>query len=227
MQIRVNQNILSVVPYISTSWSHIVSLKSLYHDSGVELLVTLQDGSLITIPGLTSANIEEIFSAHAAYLERCTALSTRDFTAFLSTPSSNWTFVELKGLTSFLQHDTEQSQFPDFPEDVQEKIISLASALPIHNSFSLPREEPHCNCPHCQTVRLMKTGIEFAEKSEGEVLETDLLFRSWILQEISPKEYIVTHPDQPQENYTVSLHSPLSCSCGSNCCDHIKAILNS
>ena len=62
---------------------------------------------------------------------------------------------------------------------------------------------------------------------DEEVTEKDLSFKSWIIYPLADNNYTVIHPDHKEEVYHVSLGSPLSCSCGSCQCEHIRSVLSS
>lgn len=66
MSIKINDKIISIPPYLSTSWSHISSLSM----KDNLLNIKLGDGSQIQIPNLSNDTIEMIFNQHAAYLDR-------------------------------------------------------------------------------------------------------------------------------------------------------------
>ncbi len=63
---KINDKILSIPPYISTSWSYVKSLQM----KGPFLVITLMGGEAINIPNLKGDIIEQIFIAHANFLEK-------------------------------------------------------------------------------------------------------------------------------------------------------------
>ena len=66
MQMKINEKVLSIPPYISTTWTHISALRM----KGNLLSITLTDGETISISGLSQDQINLIFSFHAAHLEK-------------------------------------------------------------------------------------------------------------------------------------------------------------
>ena len=209
-----------ITPYISTTWNHISSLKTLSQKELFELVITLQDATTLHIPNLSPSDVAVIFAAHAEYLE---GHDTHTSSSLFITKRSLLSFTELKQLICLLHHDAQQSHSPDFPAELEQRIVSLGASLPNKDTSLLPEEEAHCNCPHCQTVRLMRRGME----QDVLVEEQDLRFDTWIIKQINAHEYLLQHPDHEQEKYTVSLNSPLYCSCGSKSCEHILAVLKS
>src|SRR5438046_2750225 len=61
----INSKIIHLPPFISTSWDHIAST----HMDGSSLIFTLAKGNVITVANLPSEIIEDIFIAHAKYLD--------------------------------------------------------------------------------------------------------------------------------------------------------------
>jgi hypothetical protein len=57
--------LLSIPPYISTTWENVLSLRT---EKGI-LYITLKTGESIPIPHLTAAQQAQIFQAHASYLQ--------------------------------------------------------------------------------------------------------------------------------------------------------------
>src|SRR4051812_39651917 len=62
---KITQHILSIPPYLSTTWDQIVSL----YVKETQLVVCLQDRSTISVPNLNPEEIELIFKGHAAFLD--------------------------------------------------------------------------------------------------------------------------------------------------------------
>lgn len=242
---RINNKILSIPPYISTSWKQIASLKAEKKEGILQLHITLQDGSYTLIPQIESPIVDAIFSSHAKYLESETPQEKQPPVPFffetqrlsssaLLEPPFPLPFPGFKNLTSLLQHDSERSLEVNFPKEMLDKIENLTRAMGIEDLRLLPKEEPHCNCPHCQIARSMKKAFEDNIETEEsgidldeEVTEQDLLFKSWHIYPLENQNYKVVHPDNKDELYHVSLGSPLSCSCGSNQCEHIRSVLSS
>ena len=242
---RINNKILSIPPYISTSWKQISSLKAEKKEGFLQLHITLQDGSYTLIPQIESPIVDAIFSSHAKYLENETPQeksppapfffeTPRLSSSALLEPPFPFPFPGFKNLTSLLQHDQERSLEANFPKEMLDKIENLTRTMGVDDIRLLPKAEPHCNCPHCQIARSMKKAFEekdIAEECgidlEEEVSANDLLFKSWLIYPSESQNYTVVHPDNKEDIYHVFLGSPLSCSCGSNQCEHIKSVLSS
>ncbi len=237
---KINHKILSLPPYISTSWSNVLSLHLEAKVEGHLLIVGLLNGSTIEVPGLDSAILQAIFAAHEKHLDQEVALrpmlpqgspSMGDSTV-IGIPLS----LGIEGLQqmgSIMQHNPEAALSPDLPPEVLEKIGSFAKVLGFDESSTIaPKPEPHCNCTHCQIARAMQSGNEqkngkeeLAEQEEELVSATDLKFRDWEISQVSDKLYHVTNPLNSLEQYTVFLGLPIGCTCGDKNCQHIRAVL--
>ena len=64
MTIKITDKILSIPPYISTSWSRIAAL----HMKGGVLAITLVDGDTLHIPNLDPETIQFNFSISCAFI---------------------------------------------------------------------------------------------------------------------------------------------------------------
>ncbi|TXI42304.1 MAG: hypothetical protein E6Q59_00990, partial [Nitrosomonas sp.] len=62
---KVTPKIISIPPYISTSW---LNVHSVHMTDGI-LIITLSEGDAVYIPDLTLQEIDLIFKAHAIFLE--------------------------------------------------------------------------------------------------------------------------------------------------------------
>ncbi|MBN2479811.1 MAG: hypothetical protein JXA94_06250 [Parachlamydiales bacterium] len=217
---KINKNILSIHPYISTSWENILTL----HKEENALVVNLKDGSKIKIPNLDEKIIEAIFDAHSKYLdEKQNPKNSVSFAMpFLSSGGS------MDTLANAMQHSEEQKNAPDLPEDVLKKIASVAKIFSEEINIDMPQPEPNCNCVHCQISRALQieNGIH-PENLDAEVSDEELQFKLWDIQEEGSKLYRVTNPLDKNEHYSVYLGEPLGCTCGEKDCAHIKAVLKS
>lgn len=221
---QINDKILSIPPYISTSWKNIVSLQVETRSSGPILVVELTSGSRVEIPNLDQSAIERIFKAHANHLDI-------DSSKKLPLPQSlafsfPFPIPGMDGFTSVLQHNLEQANSPDLPLELIEKIGELAKTINVDDLTVIPKPEPHCNCPHCQIMRAM-LGSEAYSAIEEVVTDEDLKFRTWDIVQQADKVYIVTNPLDLKEHYSVFLGDPLGCTCGQKNCEHIQAVLHS
>lgn len=239
---RINHKILSIPPYISTSWKQVLSLKTEKKDNSFLLHIHLQDGSFISIPEIDESLINAIFTSHSKYLENETIPpisppSSASF--FMELPKESLSFIspppflhllqEFKGLSSLIQHDIKKSNDPSFPQEMINKIVEATKSMKIENPKDLPKAEPHCNCPRCQISRYMNLAFKPIENDmdiDEEVKKEDLSFKDWIIYPIENNQYKVIHPDRKEELHLVNLNSPVMCSCGSSCCEHILAVLN-
>ncbi|MBS0619990.1 MAG: hypothetical protein JSS61_00830 [Verrucomicrobia bacterium] len=214
---KINTKVLSVPPYISTSWKNIASLhiEDLSHD--LILVVTLHSGARIEIPSLSPPMLEAIFATHAKVMEQ-----------EAKTPPAGIQPMPpgMENLGTFLEHNPEQANAPDLPADLIERIKDLTRSL---DQFTLEaKPEPHCNCLHCQLTRSMLQAREEREElSAEEVTDADLTFRDWDIVQTKDQLFTVTNPLEPGEQYTVFLGDPVGCTCGEKHCEHIQAVLKS
>ncbi|MFQ5729049.1 MAG: hypothetical protein ACE5GN_01640 [Waddliaceae bacterium] len=239
---KINNNIFSFPPYISTCWSNIAAL----HMKGATLIVNLTDGETIHIPDLKSELLKTIFDSHAAYLEDKVKQEPHKHQAARMFP-----FQQLQGETAdidfpfrfgigamdgwgaALQHNPEQANTPSLPEEVLEKIKSIAKIIAPDDPMATPKPEPHCNCMHCQIARAINEGLgltdiyQKGEDSEEDVSDEELQFQQWEIQKTDDKVYTVINRLDTNEKYSVFLGSPVGCTCGIEGCEHILAVLKS
>lgn len=239
---KVNQKILSIPPYISTSWKNVLSLHLDKSQGHTVLMIGLLNGATISIPHLSPPELEAIFAAHQKHLEQETA-TLNDAPKNPPIPSiipginleegSVVSFplrlgVEGNSMGNLLQHNPEAADSPDLPNELLAKIAHLTRAIGFDNPDQFPKAEPHCNCMHCQIMRLFhEEGQPRAEDEEEEVSDLDLQFRDWDIRQDGDKLYIVSNPLNVSEEYHVYLGSPVGCTCGQSDCEHIRAVLNS
>lgn len=216
---KITDKILSLPPYISTPWKNIISLHVENRPYGHILLIELVTGSKIEIPNLDPKIMDKIFHMHTVVLEQegqRNPVATQTFAIPLPFP--------IEGLTSALQHNPEQADTPPLPPEILEKLQSIKGAIP-EDPSSMPKAEPHCNCPYCQITRALTGTSE--EMVEEEVTLEDLTFRNWDIKQESDQLYSVTNPLDGKEHYNVFLGEPLGCTCGNKNCEHIQAVLRS
>lgn len=246
LTMKITPNILSIPPYISTSWKNIVSLHvDIQQSSSPSLVINLSNGAHISIPHLDPNSIEMIFAAHAKYLEMDEAPPKQ------SIPSTSGQIAKDLGLPSVgfpidsslnpdnmgaaLQHNPDQADAPDLPSSMIEKITMLSKTVGITDPNMIPQPEPHCNCTHCQIARALQAGIEEGSREEGTdsqeeeeiVSEEDLKFRTWDIHQTGDKLFIVQNPLDSKEHYSVYLGEPIGCTCGEKHCEHVRAVLSS
>lgn len=238
---KINHKILSIPPYVSTSWKNVISLHMEQTDIGPTLIVGLLNGAKIAIPNLEKPILEEIFSAHQKYLEQDNSSSentSSEKSIFASGfMNDNATTLNLPfkfgldgGMNNLLQHNPEAANSPDLPKDMLEKIAALSKVAGLENVESFPKPEPHCNCMYCQIMRSIhdnqKNDSEDNEKEE-EISDGELKFREWDIEQTGENLYIVSNPFNCEEQFNVFLGEPIGCTCGKLKCEHICAVLNS
>ena len=221
---KITGKMLSVPPYISTSWRNISALQA----SEGALLITLKNGSTITVPNLDSSSIDQIFSAHETFVEKSELPPPRtpqigDVDSLFPTPVGG----DLLSFGGMIQHNPSLSTSPDLPQEAVDKIREMKGHLDADlQHIELPAAQPHCNCPYCQVARILH---ERVDEEEEEVSDDDLTFREseWDVTQEGDKLFVVTHAVNRTEEYRVFIGTPVGCTCGKNGCDHIKAVLNS
>ncbi len=216
----ISAEILSIPPYLSTSWKNISSLHAVPDKDKFTLIVTLNTGVQASIPSLEKTVINSIFEAHGRY-GSTQAVETLQKDSIAFPLSGN---IDL--MNSAMQHNPAQADSPEIPKEILEKITSIAKVLGLSDTSELPKAEPHCNCPFCQIARAFH-GSEAEAKIEEPVSDKDLQFRTWDIKQTAEKLYIVTNPLDNNEQYSVFLGTPLGCTCGQKNCEHIRAVLNS
>ena len=226
---KITSKVLSIPPYISTTWSNISSMHVKEESGTFRLIILLNDGPQVEIPNLDRQSIDTIFHAHAQYSEdRTSAIelpktneeSPISFTLPLSADGMGNT---LEGFGPAVQHNPDQADLPPLPEGVLKKISAIASAFGIEALPNLPKAEPGCSCVYCQIMNAIhgESAIE-----EDEVTEEDLKFRNWEINQTADKLYMVTNPIDENEHYSVFLGEPIGCTCGQKNCEHIRAVLS-
>lgn len=228
----INQKILSIPPYISTSWKNITSLHLEEVNSSLILFICLKNGTKIQIPGLNKPVIEKIFHSHAKHLEDESEPSVNKEAAHNSLFSFGMPLkpgIEgIESLGSAMQHSPDQANTPNLPPEVLSKIIGIVKVLGIEDSEHLPKPEPHCNCVHCQIAKALqiRSGIN-EENLDEEVSDEELRFKDWEIKQTGKDLFSVINPLDHEEQYNVFLGEPIGCTCGKKNCEHIKAVLKS
>ena len=250
---KINQKMLNIPPYISTSWKNIIALHVVDSQQDNPVLnITLSNGTCVCIPNLQPSVIEAIFSMHSQHLEQEQSnkvppqgilgiipgvnLNTsglpedpemlQNLTAFLKTLTSSFKGM-LPGIDLLLQHNPQLTEAPVLSKDILEHIFSFLKSLDngsALNGFFVKPEHPHCNCPYCQISRFAQT-LE-TEELEEEVSDKDLKFRTWDIEQIGNKLFAVINPFDVNEKYSVYIGDPIGCTCGEMRCEHIHAVLS-
>ncbi len=231
---KINQKILSIPPFISTSWKNVISLRS---DQAV-LFVELLNGSVIEVPGLDLGVMQSIFEAHEKFMEQEIPATQSQVTQDLQ-PEPNFNLgngfslplqLSIEGsMGNMLQHSPEASHSPNLPPEVLDKISTLARVVGLEGMDNFPKAEPHCNCMHCQLMRAIHMEDQENpqdEAAEEEVSDEDLTFRDWEIKQTADNLYLVSNPII-DEHFNVFLGDSIGCTCGENNCEHIRAVLNS
>ncbi len=225
---------LSLPPYISTSWKMISSIQVVHEGELAILVIILKEGPVVKIPHLSKEVIDQIFAYHASFLEEGEDKQLLPFSkegGFLDIPLQ----FGSNGFQGFgpLQHNPEQANSPDMPIELLNKITQVTTAFSSAlgteeaRSIELPDAQPNCNCMHCQIVRAMKGQAKEVVEMEETVDEVDLKFKEFDIHKKGDKLYDVVNPLDQTERFQVFLGTPLGCTCGKKNCEHIKAVLNS
>lgn len=218
--IKINKKLLSVPPYISTSWRDV---QSLHQKDGV-LFVSLLNGELIQIPHLTPGVVESIFAAHATFLEE-EAQEDAQMDQALTAPIH----LSVDHITNMLQHDPSQANLPDMPKDMLKKVTDIANLLLPDDPDQIPKAEPHCNCMHCQIARALKGPVTIDQGNDSSELveEKELTFQQWEVSQTNQHLFSVVNRLDNKETYNVYLGNPIGCTCGRTNCEHLIAVLQS
>lgn len=218
---KITPKILSIPPYISTSWSNVASIHLRDKAEKAIVIISLNDGAQIEIPNMDQRDIDEIFKAHANFseIENTIPKNLIDSSFSFSLPIKSGD-MSLEALGGQMQHNPEQSDLPPIPPHILEKIGSIVRAFGIEEGAILDKAEPDCNCIYCQLSRT-------AHREPDEIVEdADLKFRDWDVIQKNEKLYHVTNPLDKSEYYDVFLGDPIGCTCGCKNCEHIRAALN-
>lgn len=228
MSIKINEKLLSIPPYISTSWSRIASL----HITGNGLAVTLLNGETVYIPNLNSEILNSIFQYHALYLEKDHPQSeSADISKIKATDPGEAGIrlafgSSLDNLGSVMQHNPNQANAPDLPPEILQKITAISKIIaPAEEQVAVPKAEPNCNCFHCQIAKALKPLPSEQEHLEPEVTVEDLQFQQWTITQTGDKLFTVVNRLDEHEKYHVYLGEPIGCTCGKTGCEHILAVL--
>lgn len=221
---KINNQILSIPPYISTSWQNVASLHVSKEGKESVLIISLLSKQTVQVPNLTEAEIHHIFQTHKAALEK--QCEPREILGANFGFPIKMGYEILDGAGAFLQHNSKQANAKDLPKEFLEKIAGLAKVIDFDGSAeTFMKAEPHCNCPYCQIARVLES--KTLEMDEEEVTKEELQFREWDIEQMNEKLYVVTNPFDKQEKYQIYLGKPIGCTCGHSHCDHIRAVLES
>lgn len=246
MNVKINDQLICISPYISAKWEQINFLKTVSGENSetLTLILSLVNNSEVVIPNLPLSVIDLAFSSHIQFLEKLESTNKTskeannpfkfitDLFQQLSSSNPSQSFMKLgiplpslpSDFESVLQHDISQKDTPIASRETLSKLSNTLKMILGNNFKLLLSPEPHCNCLQCQTGRFL-----FQQESNIEdcIDNEDLKFRSWDIIQNDKQIYTVTNPLDPKEQYNVSLGTPVECSCGQNHCEHIKAVLYS
>lgn len=235
MSIKINEHVLIIPPYLSTTWNQIVSLQMKENN----LIVRLSDETTVSIPNLNEESITSIFEFHAQFLEQLTKQASQQLSfpnreALLEKligldskePGVHIAFSTMDGMGGAMAHNPEQSNAPDLPKEVLEKITAITKIIAADALDNLPKPETDCNCFFCQLTRAMNPQ-EQTITIEEQVLDEELKFQEWDIEPAGVQLYSVTNKLDGSEKYNVFLGHPVGCTCGKSNCEHIVAVLKS
>lgn len=218
---EINTKILSIPPYISTSWDNVAAL----HTADEFLIVSLIDGEVIKIPVPNPEVTDKIFALHLEYMEAIESAQNDPFKMNgLPIPGIGFS-LPIRGIETIsypMQHEPSQAQAPDLPPELLEKVANMISMADGKEAF---KAEENCNCFHCQLANLLHVTEE--PLPEEDIADNELQFQQWDIKPCGDKVYTVTNRLQTEEHYTVDLDAPVSCSCGKQDCEHIVSVLRS
>lgn len=227
MTIKITEKILSIPPYISTSWSRIGAL----YAKGSLLSITLTNGVTIEVPGLDQQTIESIYHYHAQHIEKEQTPDPMQVKEWEGQGEPNIRFAfgtSLEGLGSMMRHNPSQADSPDLPPEILQKIRAITKIIAsADDSVVIPKAEPNCNCFHCQIARALNQTEGVEHQEETEVHPDELIFQEWNITQTGDKLYQVVNRLDPHESYQVFLGEPIGCTCGKTGCEHILAVLKS
>ena len=129
---KINSQVLSIPPFISTSWKNI---NSLLVDQNGSLIIILHSNARILIPSLEKSIINVIFDAHAKHLEQEARenLGKNNLNSF-SVPLMKIGGEGIESLNNVMQHNPAQANAPDLPTEILSKLSTII--LPTQNILS-------------------------------------------------------------------------------------------
>lgn len=222
---KITDKIISIPPYISTSWDRVESL----HMQEDILIISLNDNSRVKIPYLSKETIDLLFQTHATHLEhQAKPTKAVNVEQLINTPLK-MVFGTIESIGQALQHNPAYSDLPAIPIEIANKLAGLGKVIPAEDIAAMPNPETGCNCMYCQMVRILKAGTKEqeveGEKHEDIVSDEELRFEEWAVSSIGDKMYLVTNKLDSKEQYTVFLGDPIGCTCGKPHCEHVIAVL--
>lgn len=232
---KITPRILSLPPYISTSWQNIVALHAREEEGVLLLVVDLMNGNRIEIPHLDPVAMEQIFTMHAAFHEgefEKPIPSKSDLSSLLTLHlPAKFLGEGIEKITGVLQHNPEAADTADLPQEILDKVATIVQSLPLKDPANLPSPVDDCNCMFCQIARTVQAQFNSQAQqlmaADEEVSPEDLNFKSWEIKQKDDQLYEVINPLDALERYNVFLGNPVGCTCGGAHCEHIQAVLRS
>lgn len=251
---KITDKMLSLPPYISTTWDRVEHIR--LGDEG-SLVIVLASGYEARIVDLEEKVINAIFAAYERWVERQN--NPKILGEMMKPPTMRGSLhignregaMLADGALPFqlpngapLEHNPNQRDFPDIPKEIVEKIARVASIVAPADPDALPKAEPHCNCMFCQIARAITNGLDgtvnerphgipypdFAD--EEPVKSQDLTFsetpdtNGWKVEQ-SSEDSKLYQVSKEEETYKVILGETIGCTCGNSHCEHIEAVLRS
>lgn len=237
---KINNKMISIPPYISTSWNYVDGL----YMKGATLVITLFGGESVNVPGLKPEIIEAIFVAHAESLEEeITQNSVSKTDSLLNLPFNSSLFSQAMplgesafqfGVSSMdglgaMQHNPAQADAPDLPLEILQKIGAIVKIVAPEEVVTNTAPVQDCNCPHCQITRALSASNDeiFSSILHSKDVQPEVAERFQI-QQCNENLYTVIDTEIPSRpEFKVFLGSPVGCTCGEEKCKHIVAVLQS
>jgi len=236
MPIKITEKILSIPPYLSTSWSRVLAV----YQKEEGLVIILMNGDSVQLAGLSPEVIQLIFLYHEAYLEKegtagektLAPDGMKEFMKSTEEPLVQMAFgTSIEGLGPVMQHNPDQKDAPNLPLEILEKVRAISKIItPKEESMMIPQAVDGCNCFYCQLARVIhpteQTLLIIKEEKE-EILDEELHFEQWSIIQTGEQLFSVSNKLDEHESYRVYLGQPVGCTCGKTGCEHILAVLKS
>lgn len=242
---KINKKMISIPPYISTSWNYVDGL----YMKGATLVITLFGGESVNVPGLKPEIIEAIFAAHAESLEQeVTQMPDSKTEHLMGLPFNPSLFSQafpllgtgdtafqfgissMDGIGSAMQHNPAQSDAPDLPLEILQKIGAIVKIVAPEEIVSGGTAFHDCNCPHCQITRAISTSLDEPEMIHVTEAKPQLpqIPERFQIQQSSENLYtVIDNDDTSRTEFKVYLGNPIGCTCGKEGCAHLIAVLES
>lgn len=236
MHEKITDKLISIPPYVSTSWDQVSALQR----EGEVLHIFLLSGAKITIPHVSEEAFQHLFTHHSRWIEKETPLSQTAPDVTFDTIQKGLKDVvsltmklgvsALGQLGQVLEHNPAHAHLPPLPPEMVDRIKALTNIISKEDLKSLQPPVEHCHCLYCQIVRLLRGNELLTEEPspQDEVIEDkDLQFSQWQVAPLADQQYIVRNKLDSHEEYKVFLGDPMGCTCGKPHCEHIVAVLRS